>query len=136
MPELQEFYRRRKSQGLALIAIHTTNGAEKMKAWMQEKGIDVPVCADTGGKTVAAYAVNSYPDYYLIDRSGKLRVADLANGDVERAVDALLAEKAPAPATPAATSAQSVDAAELLAKARTEAKASNRKIFAFPTAKW
>ena len=39
-----------------------------------------------------AFAVDSYPDYYLIDRNGNVRVADLANGDLDRAVEILLKE--------------------------------------------
>jgi hypothetical protein len=34
-----------------------------------------------------------YPDYYIIDRKGVLRWADFANGDVEKAIEFLLAEK-------------------------------------------
>ena len=44
-------------------------------------------------KTTTAFEVDSYPDYYLIDRAGNLRVADLANADLERAVQVLLAEQ-------------------------------------------
>ena len=40
-----------------------------------------------------AFAVDSFPDYYLIDRKGKLRVADLANSDLDRAIEILLKEK-------------------------------------------
>ena len=36
--------------------------------------------------------MDSYPDYYVIDRAGKLRVADLANADLEKAIKTLLAE--------------------------------------------
>jgi cytochrome c biogenesis protein CcmG/thiol:disulfide interchange protein DsbE len=36
--------------------------------------------------------VNGYPDYYFIDRSGTLRIADCKNGSVEDAIKALLAQ--------------------------------------------
>jgi hypothetical protein len=42
---------------------------------------------------VGAYAVNSYPDYYIIGSDGKLRWGDIANADVEKAIEHLLAEK-------------------------------------------
>lgn len=64
-----------------------------MAAYVADQGIEYPVAVDAG--TVAEYAVDTYPDYYLIDRAGNLRVADLANGDLERAVGVLLAEPAP-----------------------------------------
>ena len=63
---------------------------------MKEQGIDYPVAFDIENKTTTAFRVDSYPDYYLIDRSGQLRVADLANKDLDRVVEALLAEPAPA----------------------------------------
>ena len=59
--------------------------------------IGYPVAVDVDGKTFASYRCDSYPDYCLIDRSGDLRVADLANADLERAVKVLLAEGAPEP---------------------------------------
>jgi hypothetical protein len=69
MPHTNELYHRYEDQGLVLIGIHVTS---------------------------KSFAVDSYPDDYLIDRAGNLRVADLANADLERAIQVLLAEKAPA----------------------------------------
>jgi hypothetical protein len=45
--------------------------------------------------TNKAWKVDSYPDYYLIDRAGRLRVADCKNNKIEDAIKALLAESAP-----------------------------------------
>ena len=41
-----------------------------------------------------AYGGNSYPDYFVIDRKGNLRFADLANAELDKAVELLLAEPA------------------------------------------
>ena len=57
------------------------------------KCIEYPVALDADGKVVGAYAVNSYPDYYIIGSDGKLRWGDIANADVEKAIEHLLAEK-------------------------------------------
>jgi len=65
-----------------------------MPDFVAKNGIDWPVAADVRGETVAAFLVDSYPDYYLIDRAGRLRVADLANGELDRAVQSLLDEPA------------------------------------------
>src|SRR5437762_13078497 len=51
-----------------------------MAQTVNDKGMKYPVAADVDAKTENAYHVDGYPDYYLIDRSGKLRVADCANG--------------------------------------------------------
>lgn len=64
-----------------------------MAAFAEARGIAFPIAIDVDRQTIGAFAVDSYPDYYLIDRSGKLRVADLANADLERAVQVLLAER-------------------------------------------
>ena len=77
-----------------------------MAAFAEERGIGYPIAIDVDKQTTSAFAVDSYPDYYLIDRSGNLRVADLANSDLERAVQVLLAEKAAVP--PALAKASSV----------------------------
>lgn len=122
MPKLKELYGKHKDQGLVLIGVHSTNGGEKMAAFVQGQGIDYPVAIDRGGATVKKYFVDGYPDYHVIDRSGNVRVADLSNGEVERVIKALLAE--PAPATAPAT----VPAA--LAKASTKATRKDKRILA------
>ena len=98
MPHLKKLYAAKKDEGLVLIGIHSTRGGEKMKKFVEKEKISYPVAVDLDGGTVKTYGGNSYPDYFVIDRSGKLRFADLANRELERAVEALLAEAAPEPA--------------------------------------
>lgn len=71
-----------------------------MAGFAEEQGIDYPIAIDVEDRTKKAFRVDSFPDYYLIDRAGNLRVADLANGDLDRAVEVLLAEEAPAAEPP------------------------------------
>lgn len=66
-----------------------------MPDFVREQEIPYPVAIDTNGETVAAFHVDSFPDYYVIDRSGNLRVADLANAELERVIKILLDENAP-----------------------------------------
>lgn len=94
IPHLKELLETHKDRGLVILGVHTTNGGEKMAAYVEEEKIPWPVAIDEDKQTVTAFAVDSYPDYYLIDRSGKLRFADLANSEVDRAVESLLEEKA------------------------------------------
>ena len=63
-----------------------------MADFVKEQGINYPVAADIDKQTVTAFKVDSFPDYYVIDRTGKLRFADLANAELERAITTLLAE--------------------------------------------
>ena len=71
-----------------------------MAAYVEDSGIEFPVCLDAEAETNSAYLVDGYPDYYLIDRAGDLRVADLANKDLDRAIEVLLKEEPPAPQPP------------------------------------
>ncbi len=77
---------------VVIIGVCNQRGSEKMVETAQERGIKYPLAIDVDGKTVKSYRVNGYPDYFLIDRTGKLRVADCKNASVEDAIDALLAE--------------------------------------------
>jgi peroxiredoxin len=82
-------------QGLVIIGVCHPRGVEKMADAVKQHGIKYPVAADASGKTNESYKVNGYPDYYFIDRAGKLRIADCKNGSVEDAIKALLAEPGP-----------------------------------------
>ena len=97
IPHNNELAAKYKDQGLVVIGVCHSKGAEKMADTVKAKEIKYPVAADIGGKTNEAYKVDSYPDYYFIDRAGKLRICDCANGSVEDAIKALLAEPAPTP---------------------------------------
>ncbi len=96
MPHLLELVAKHKDQGLVVIGVHTTNGGDKMAAFVAEQKIPYATAIDVDNETTKAFAVDSYPDYYLIDRAGNLRVADLQNAAVDAAIATLLAEPAPA----------------------------------------
>lgn len=92
MPHLKELYTKHREEGLVVIGIHTTNQGEKMAQYVQEQELPWPVAVDVDGQTVKAFQVDSFPDYYVIDRRGDLRVADLANKELDRVVETLLKE--------------------------------------------
>ena len=95
MPHLKELYKKYKDKGLEIVGVHTKNAGERMAAYVKENKIPWPVTLDAKEKTIPAFHVDSFPDYYVVDRAGKLRVADLANADLERVIQILLKEKAP-----------------------------------------
>jgi thiol-disulfide isomerase/thioredoxin len=74
---------------VVFVGVCHPRGGEDMAKMLQEKGIKYPFCLDTNGKTAKAYAVDGYPDYYIIDAAGKLALADCANSNVEKALEAL-----------------------------------------------
>jgi len=120
VPHLKELHAKYKDKGLVLIGVHTKNAGDRMAAYVKEQGIKYPVALDADGKTVKAFAVDCFPDYYMIDRAGKLRFADLKNAEVDRAIEALLKEPAPAAVKP--------DAEKLFAAALADAKKTGRNV--------
>lgn len=79
-------------EDVVFIGVCAKSGSEKMDATVKAKGIEYPVAIDADNVTKNNYHANSYPDYYIIDRTGKLRWGDFANKDVEKAIKILLAE--------------------------------------------
>lgn len=95
IPHANKLMEAHGEEGLVIIGVTHSRGAEKMQATAEKHGIKYPIAKDIEGKTVQAYKANGFPDYYLIDRAGKLRIADCRNGSVDEAIKALLAEPAP-----------------------------------------
>jgi cytochrome c biogenesis protein CcmG, thiol:disulfide interchange protein DsbE len=93
MPHLKELYERYKDQGLVLISVHSDKNVEEMRKAVKDWGITWPVAQDKDGKTMKAFVGDSFPDYFVIDRKGKVRVADLANSELDRAIETLIKEK-------------------------------------------
>ena len=91
IPHTNELMEKYADQGVVIIGVCAKRGAEKMADTVKQRGIKYPVAEDTG--TIASYKANSYPDYYIIDRNGALRWADIANRDVEKAIKILLEEQ-------------------------------------------
>lgn len=80
---------------MVLIGVHSSKGEAEMQSAIKDWGITWPVAFDPDGKLMKAFACDSFPDYCVIDRSGKIRVIDMANSELERVLPLLIAEKAP-----------------------------------------
>jgi len=84
---------RKYGEDVVLIGVCHDRGAERMAEVVKSRGIKYPVCHDVDNTTINAYMVNGYPDYYVFDRKGRLRVPDCRNNKVEDAIKFLLAEE-------------------------------------------
>ena len=91
IPHTNELMGKYGKKGVVIIGVCAQRGAEKIEATVKERGIQYPVAVDQG--TNSAYKANGFPDYYIIDRKGILRWADIVNKDVEKAIKHLLAEQ-------------------------------------------
>lgn len=94
VPHNNALQKKYADRGVLIIAICAPRGGEKMQETVKSRGIEYAVALDAGtGETFKAYQADSYPDYFIIDRKGNLRWGDVANSDVEKAIELLLAEK-------------------------------------------
>jgi thiol-disulfide isomerase/thioredoxin len=101
VPTLRALYDADRSQGLAVIGIHTPETpAERDRSYVAQslarQGIVWPVAIDNGNKLWNAYGVTAWPTELFFDRHGTLRkivVGDSQDADVRSIVNSLLAEK-------------------------------------------
>ena len=93
IPHNNELAAKYRAAGVVFVGVCHPKDVEKMAATAKEKGLKYATAQDPAGATIKAYKVDSFPDYYIIDREGILRLADCANDKVESAIKQLLAEK-------------------------------------------
>lgn len=103
--------RRYKSRGLQVVGLHSPEFDEEKEPELVRRGVGVlgityPVVLDNDLKMWDALGNSYWPTLYLLDRTGKIRsvhVGEVHEGDreardFERALEAVLAERAPAAA--------------------------------------
>src|SRR4051794_36681297 len=93
IPHHNDLAKKHKDRGLVFIGICDAEGSEKMPQIAGRYGIEYPIAIDIKNSTADTYKADSTPDFYLIDRSGKLRWADIVTEDVDSAIEQLLAER-------------------------------------------
>jgi peroxiredoxin len=92
VPKLNALQDKYAKDGLVVLAIHSDANVEKGKAAAIQQGMKYPVAFDNQ-QLMKQLGCDSFPDYVLVDRKGLIRVNDLSNAEIEKAVQALLAEK-------------------------------------------
>ncbi|XAL99806.1 TlpA disulfide reductase family protein [Phycisphaeraceae bacterium D3-23] len=91
--ELNALHETYSDQGLVVIGVCATLEGFALANVAEEYDIAFPACVDVDNRTNRAYGPNGFPDYYLLDKHGHLRIADLNHDNVEEAIQALLAEE-------------------------------------------
>ncbi len=93
MPTLNELYSKYGQDGLVVLGVHSDpDTAQGLKA-VSELKIAYPVAFD-GGKLMDAVGGQAFPTLLLVDRKGILRVFDVPEDQLDKAVTRLLSEKA------------------------------------------
>jgi peroxiredoxin len=79
-------------RGLVVVGIHSDEAYEEGVATAEKRRVSFPIARDTGNAFRAAMKVDQDPDFYVIDRAGRLRYADIETASLERAVAGLIGE--------------------------------------------
>lgn len=78
--------------GLVVVAVHHPDGWKETEKPEAKEGVKLFSAHDEKDEFRKALLVDQDPDFYVIDRAGQLRYADIATESVDEAVTALLAE--------------------------------------------
>jgi hypothetical protein len=79
-------------QGLKVIAVHDPRGFDDAPKTLEQRKITIPVALDAEGKFREALKVDQDPDFYVVDRAGRLRYADIDTRSVPAAVKEVVSE--------------------------------------------
>lgn len=80
------------SPDLIVVGVHGRDGFDRAAQVMSEQGGTFMYAHDKDNAVRTALAADVDPDFFLIDRAGRLRYVDIATSSVPAAVDQLLAE--------------------------------------------
>jgi hypothetical protein len=88
----QSLHARLGEKGLVVVGVHHPQNFASGAPAAQQLGVTFAWAADTNGRFRQALKVDQDPDFYLIDRAGNMRYADVETDSVDAAVAELLAE--------------------------------------------
>lgn len=118
--------------GVIVVAAHDARRFDDGVKFAQEKAAGVVVAQDAAGAFRKALRADQDPNFYVIDRAGQVRFADIETGAVEAAVKTLVAETPEqAAAAPQKLAEAQANAAAAAGKTRSVAAQSAAKKVAF-----
>lgn len=84
LPALNEFYKKYKNQGITVIGIAVDDEIDYIKEVTNNLDIEFPILIDDTGKIREAYNVKAFPETFLIDKEGKIKLfQDIKSGLLE-----------------------------------------------------
>ena len=89
---MQNLHKKYADEGLIVVGVHHAQGWDKAAQAMDRRKADFLIALDAEGKFREAIKSDQDPDFYVIDRAGQLRFADIRTESVQAAVKLLLAE--------------------------------------------
>lgn len=92
LPMLQRLHEAHAQDGLIVVGVHHATGWDRGVEMLGERGLEFLAAHDPKGAFREALLIDQDPDFYLVDRAGQLRFADIRTEAVQKAVELLLGE--------------------------------------------
>jgi beta-lactamase regulating signal transducer with metallopeptidase domain/thiol-disulfide isomerase/thioredoxin len=89
LPEVERLQKIYGDRGLVAITVHSAQAATELGKFLERRPLALPIAVDTGA-TAKSYAVQSWPTYFLIDKSGKVAWGNSAAPPSEQKIEELL----------------------------------------------
>lgn len=92
LPMLQNLKSNLEADGLVIVGVHHKDGWDQAEQTLTQRRAELLVAHDAEGTFREAIDADQDPDFYVIDRAGQMRYADIRTESVREAVRKLLAE--------------------------------------------
>lgn len=94
LPHEKTLVKRLEKEPFALIGINSDGPADKVRSILKEHQITWRQAIDgsTSGPLATRWNVQGWPTIYVVDAKGVIRFKDVREEEMDKAVDALLAE--------------------------------------------
>ncbi|WP_437569778.1 TlpA family protein disulfide reductase [Sorangium sp. So ce542] len=93
LPALDELWRDRKADGVAVIGVNVDDSEAAAEAAAYELGATFPIVADLGQRLTGTYGVAQVPLTFVVDGAGTVRWVGRDPAIARRAVEVLLSER-------------------------------------------
>lgn len=92
IPHLVEMHEKYEDDGLVILGVHSSRGFEKMESFVAQEELPYAFAADTTRNLGSDLGIKFIPSYFVIDRSGTMRVAGANRNKLDTIIETLLEE--------------------------------------------
>lgn len=84
LPTIDKLYRTIADKNFQILAVSVDDGAPEVAAFLKQNKLDLPVLLDPGRKTAGLYGTYKFPETYIVDRQGVVRLKVIGPRDWSR----------------------------------------------------